>query len=166
MSQFTNPDFRSRTSIRVFTLTASISFLSISSLLDIEGRKDYPRLNLVVGDSRHSRSSFGKLYLREVRGRDRNRSRAISFSPECVSPELNVNNVFRENYEEVGIREIEWTEEVISLKRSQRSPSSGSVFSNKASMLDKNSQSYNYEYTRIIYILICVLHFLNNLYDN
>ncbi|KYQ52400.1 hypothetical protein ALC60_08485 [Trachymyrmex zeteki] len=34
VSQFTNPDFRSRTSIRVFTLTAPISFLSISLLRD------------------------------------------------------------------------------------------------------------------------------------
>lgn len=38
VSQFTNPDFRSRTSIHVFTLTAPISFLSISLLSDSEER--------------------------------------------------------------------------------------------------------------------------------
>lgn len=36
VSQFANPDFRSRASIHVFTLTAPISFLSISLLSDTE----------------------------------------------------------------------------------------------------------------------------------
>ena len=41
VSQFANPDFRSRTSIHVFTLTAPISFLSISLLSD-SGETAFP----------------------------------------------------------------------------------------------------------------------------
>lgn len=100
VSQFTNPDFRSRTSIRVFTLTASISFLSISLLRDRrKGRLASPTRRLAADDSRfgvlevffwetHIRISSTTAIVRIAK--------YIAFT-KCISFKSNVNTVFLGN---------------------------------------------------------------------
>lgn len=107
VSQFTNPDFRSRTSIRVFTLTASISFPLHFLCWEIEGRKGHlvfrPSL-LTADDSRLLRSSFGKLYLREFR--DRNVSRSIyRYSPSAFSSNWMLTEFFGKIARRLAIRD-------------------------------------------------------------
>lgn len=81
VSQFTNPDFRSRTSIRVFTLTASISFLSISLLRD---RRRKGRLALPTRSGRFAIRSprgllLGNSYSHEFYRRDRTNRKVYRF---------------------------------------------------------------------------------------
>lgn len=81
VSQFTNPDFRSRTSIRVFTLTASISFLSISLLRD---RRRKGRLALPTRSGRFAIRSprgllLGNSYSHEFYRRDRTDRKVYRF---------------------------------------------------------------------------------------